>query len=671
MNHLDVSNKHEEEILKFLKKLDFQDVNGGSNFIIGGHQIDACAGHEKTLLIIECTTQLKGLNQKMDSFRGKISNIIKGFREDDIYRKYKKHKLIIAMKHVVETDSNITYAKKEGSEPIYLWNNRFVKYYEELYRKIGKYSKFSLLSEIDIIPESSSNISIPVLSIDIGKGRSKKLFLFFIEAFELLKFSYVARRNIGSENYYQRMVNDSRLNVIKKYIEKGKIFPNSIIVSLKDGCWDFNSKLGDVFKQSEYDFIPKYLNMGILTLKNSYQSCWIIDGQHRLFSYTKTNVPGILAVSAFARLKEKDQADYFIDINREAKSVDPNLLWDLIGSLQPTSNRGIISRIVKELFNNEQSIFYRNIKIPSMGTGKFNFNNICVTIEKEKLIDKEWPYMNQMVKNQYYTSNYNYLINRISKEIDKHINMVIDNLNKIIRNEIITDGFISVLLKIFKVTAVHYNKDISHEKIKDISVIIAEYFNVMNDNELEKIRKMMSSEAGKTDIRNEIILWIREKYDKDYGKAFEIKTNNLAEKINDIEYLLNEYVNKVMTSYYGENWFNDPTNINDSKARKKCIINARKYNREPWEYLNFNSTIEVIIRNKKHWKAIFEQKFTGHDLFINEDIFIANTKLMWEYRCNVYGHRKSKPIRYTKDQEKIIEATYNILYIDSSLYVLL
>ena len=33
---------------------------------------------------------------------------------------------------------------------------------------------------------------------------------------------------------------------------------------------------------------------------------------------------------AFEKLKESEQADFFLTINKEQKSVDPNLLWDLL-----------------------------------------------------------------------------------------------------------------------------------------------------------------------------------------------------------------------------------------------------------------------------------------------------------------------------------------------------
>ena len=63
------SANHERQVVRFLKKLGFSDVDGGSEFRVGERQLDAVAGHETTLLIFECTTQTHQLPAKIDQFR--------------------------------------------------------------------------------------------------------------------------------------------------------------------------------------------------------------------------------------------------------------------------------------------------------------------------------------------------------------------------------------------------------------------------------------------------------------------------------------------------------------------------------------------------------------------------------------------------------------------------
>jgi len=56
-------------------------------------------------------------------------------------------------------------------------------------------------------------------------------------------------------------------------------------------------------------------------MQPSYKSAWIIDGQHRLFSYSghPKASKGLLSVLAFEGLPPSKQAELFIDINAKAE----------------------------------------------------------------------------------------------------------------------------------------------------------------------------------------------------------------------------------------------------------------------------------------------------------------------------------------------------------------
>ena len=72
----------EEKVRDFLKFMRFQDVCGGNSFKPGGRQVDAVAGWEDTLFIIECKTQEElnssNLLNAIDTFRGKSITITDG-----------------------------------------------------------------------------------------------------------------------------------------------------------------------------------------------------------------------------------------------------------------------------------------------------------------------------------------------------------------------------------------------------------------------------------------------------------------------------------------------------------------------------------------------------------------------------------------------------------------
>ena len=48
------------------------------------------------------------------------------------------------------------------------------------------------------------------------------VYTFVMNPEELIKFAYVARRERGLENYYQRIINKSHLNQIREYVKGGR-----------------------------------------------------------------------------------------------------------------------------------------------------------------------------------------------------------------------------------------------------------------------------------------------------------------------------------------------------------------------------------------------------------------------------------------------------------------
>jgi len=201
MNYLETGAKHVAEMIKFLKRLEFKDVNGGSEFIIGGKQVDACAGHEGTLIIIECTTQ-KDITSKLNSFRGKINDIVHGFKCHKSYKSYKRYKYVLAVKYQKVTDTHLKNALESKGKKVYIWDNKLISYYSSIQHSIGKYAKYNLLAEIEVTPESDEHVTIPAFSTRVGPKGRHILFLFFVEHSDLLKIAYVARRELGFESYY-------------------------------------------------------------------------------------------------------------------------------------------------------------------------------------------------------------------------------------------------------------------------------------------------------------------------------------------------------------------------------------------------------------------------------------------------------------------------------------
>ncbi len=146
----------------------------------------------------------------------------------------------------------------------------------------------------------------------------------------------------------QRIVQDKRLNEISNYINRvDAAFPNSIILAA-----NYDPNTG--FDQGELEDIDADKEDGrliapskIWTVEKSEGERYrlriptnmtlaaVIDGQHRLFSFTKTNLDVIrsmdLLCSVFIDLPKSLQAQIFATINSTQKRVDRSLTYELFG----------------------------------------------------------------------------------------------------------------------------------------------------------------------------------------------------------------------------------------------------------------------------------------------------------------------------------------------------
>ena len=204
-----------------------------------------------------------------------------------------------------------------------------------------------------------------------------------------MQVAYVARRGTGTEDYYQRMLSKSRLTSIKKFIDDQGVFPNNVIVSFDDKP-QFN------IKEQDSATWPQWLEFGDLTFPKSYRSCWIVDGQHRLYGFAQSHrnpQAQKLAVVAFEQLPERKQAQYFIDINDKQTAVSKDLLWDLKGAMAPETREGRIALSTKRL--NELVPLKGSILLPLPGTrtkkNALRFSGVCTDIKDTGLTQKEFP----------------------------------------------------------------------------------------------------------------------------------------------------------------------------------------------------------------------------------------------------------------------------------------
>ena len=135
----------------------------------------------------------------------------------------------------------------------------------------------------------------------------------------------------------------------------------------------------------------------MLKIPKFHQSLWVIDGQHRLYGFTRVsdyNRNKYLSVTAIEDADMSEQARTFVDINHNQKPVDSNLLWDLFDRLKPGQEEGAISSLVKRLATTSGSIFKGKIYIPGIAkrkrkSFKIFFSNFCKGILDRGIIDAD------------------------------------------------------------------------------------------------------------------------------------------------------------------------------------------------------------------------------------------------------------------------------------------
>ncbi|MEW8052988.1 MAG: DGQHR domain-containing protein [Candidatus Thiodiazotropha sp.] len=187
-----------------------------------------------------------------------------------------------------------------------------------------------------------------------GKLGGRTFYSFVSTPKQMLKIAFVNHRSLNDPAgapSYQRLVSRTRLRQISRFLLGGGFFPTNLLVN-------FNSKRR--FEPIAKDDETK-VTFGHLYLPSRYRSAWIIDGQHRLYGYAPLSDKHLeqnILVVAFERLKKEEEANLFVTINHEQKSVPKTLLDDLEGELKwgsdrPTERIGAISARLIGLLNND------------------------------------------------------------------------------------------------------------------------------------------------------------------------------------------------------------------------------------------------------------------------------------------------------------------------------
>jgi len=330
-------------------------------------QIDVIAIDEETVIIIECKssekpksapslkTEFEGLEKRLDGFRKSI---------DQIFGKGLKIKYVFATRNLRIDAEGIDVERLLKTKSFY-YNDNTHDYINSLiknYKGASRYQFLGLMFKDQLI--NTNRIEIPAVEGSMG---NKKYYMFSLEPRILLKLGFVLHRTRANESEmptYQRLLVPSRLKGIRKFINEGGYFPNSIIVNFSERKQKIQFEASTRLEDSNSRF-------GTLKIPNAYAIAYIIDGQHRIYGYsdTKHTDNNTIPVVAFTDLDSTDQLEIFMKINQNQKPVSPSLRGTLERDLYWNSDRAdsrmkaLRSSIIIELAESSNGPLYNKIEI--------------------------------------------------------------------------------------------------------------------------------------------------------------------------------------------------------------------------------------------------------------------------------------------------------------------
>lgn len=353
----------EDRVWTLMYRMGFLHLSGvrGAHLLLSEHeregpenQIDVVAVDDEVALAIECKSSVS-TRRYSDFSRDLAKHVALKERFARAVKKQipgpaKRPPVFLFWTHSLILSENDQLRAAE--EKVILLNETDLDYYELLVTEIGSAARFQFLADVlQDRPIPGLEITVPAVRMKMGGSTA---YAFAISPEYLLKIAFVSHRAKGKASdidTYQRLLKKSRLAAIGEYISDGGVFPTNIVVNISQQKYlEFNR--GKQESSSEQNS-----RVGWLSIRPAYRIAWIIDGQHRLFSYADHPMASksVISVIAFVGLEASQQAKLFVDINAQQRKVKPSLLQELYAELHWNSKdseervRAILSKAVQKL----------------------------------------------------------------------------------------------------------------------------------------------------------------------------------------------------------------------------------------------------------------------------------------------------------------------------------
>ena len=403
-------------------KLDFSSSNKDQlTAYQNSKQTDILAVFDKHIFIIECKSTKKN-NTKLQNLKKEMQLLeflskYKEKRINDLFDDYVVVNMLFTDGYELPSPEN----KKDGlnliqnllnkNPPIAFFAKTYMEYINQV-REESESSEFAYKQFLGFFRSDQPDYSerdnngnakkskIRAFTSKFSEDSKKRSFTFSISPEDMLKISTVAhsrQKNIylanqDNEKYYQRLLKKGRIKSISNFLkESNQSFPNNILVSYRgEEGLDFTPDNKADMEESIIGNVP-----GTLSFFKCPGTFHVIDGQHRLFGYTglekdsKIRNEHRLIVTAFEGLKVEDEAKLFLEINNEAKAVNPSLIMEIEWAGQSITKKNLANGIVFHLRDKEESCLKDKVQQAEESSYKLSPKNFQTALMKTEILERD------------------------------------------------------------------------------------------------------------------------------------------------------------------------------------------------------------------------------------------------------------------------------------------
>lgn len=609
-------------------------------------QIDVFAADDETIIIVECKS---AESMKTGNFKKNIEALhsqMDGLRKESLKRfPGMKVKYIWATKNYQMSRADLD---KLSEWDIAYFSETTVKYYEDLVKHLGTCARYQLLGNL-FANQTIKNLDDKIPAIQ-GKMGGHTYYSFSIEPEKLLKIGYVLHRNEANRKMmptYQRIIKKNRLKQVREFINAGRYFPNSLLIS-----FDTNGK-GLQFDQAGMKAENSISKLGILHIPKRYRSAYIIDGQHRLYGYSDSDYASSnsIPVVAFVDLDREEQIRLFMEINENQKAVQKTLRVTLIADMLWDSSdynerrQALRSKIAQMLGEEETSPLYGRIVI---GENEKEVNK-TITVEAMQSALKRCDFFstfgkkNEIIKDGTFDKGNNqttcdvfypfiekcllYIQQNSMDEwnkTDSDMAMMVMNrgMQAIIR---VINDVVNMLCENGEISPKTDEIDAIVEQVEYYLDPMIRYIENLSDEERKEIRGFLGGAADtrfwrlyQKAVASERPEFKPEGLDEYWENESKTYNDSTRDYIYKIEKIVKGYIATKLSESYGQNWlmtgvpkpiYTRAKNEADEQVYEMVTTGANQREVSPWDYVTLDDC-KTIVTSGKNWTDLFESAFT-------------------------------------------------------------